>query len=565
LTSTSNGVAKHGEIRFGRFQESVSRFSGALISLVVACASTWLYFSELLRGKLGLIDDHEYLSYLGPDRVISWVEFWDLVAQSEAGNWGASTRFRPGYQFLRILQTKFFLGDASLWYSSRLVLFAFALSIIGFSVWVLAGRILRSNKLSAWKVLVVQALATVWVILSTISLSSWSDIVTRLGPSEIFVFVGVSLMCFGLVLMPSSAKSWIWGATANIGFILAVANKENAVLFLVPLIIFIIIHLSRDSFPRLNILMLVFSTLFGAWVAGSVLVAVSRTGVDIYNEQRSISVFIQALAGDPRTLLVVLFAVVVPFIEWGINRLSGQQYKKGVHGVFPSLKSHPISLGAFSALVVYFGEHYFYQNSIVGGVFQPSRYGMVTELIVLLILVSLVLLTLRLFGLFRKGVLATGLTLLSVLVAAGVVYSTWGPIASAAANYPNVSRGLVAQKIQQMSIIDSMAQALAEAKDMQVLIIADEPFDYERVYSVPIFLDFYSGRKVNFYLETRIPNELKPDAYFQGLSDALDDISMNGGWKISPISELEPEREILCIYFGQVVELDSCTTTIGLD
>jgi hypothetical protein len=116
-----------------------------------------------------------------------------------------------------------------------------------------------------------------------------------------------------------------------------------------------------------------------------------------------------------------------------------------------------------------------------------------------------------------------------------------------------------------MSIIDSMAQALAEAKDMQVLIIADEPFDYERVYSVPIFLDFYSGRKVNFYLETRIPNELKPDAYFQGLSDALDDISMNGGWKISPISELEPEREILCIYFGQVVELDSCTTTIGLD
>jgi len=565
VTSANTAFFEHGEISAKEIPDRVSASAGALISLLVACLSTWFYFSELLRGKLGLIDDHEYLSYLGPDRVITWIEFWDLLGQSEAGNWGVSTRFRPGYQFLRILQTKFFLGDASLWYSSRLVLFAFALFLIGFAVWISAGKLLRSYRLSLGKALVIQTVVSVWAMLSAVSLNSWSDILTRLGPSEIFVFVGLALMCFGLVAMRSSSKSWIWGATANVGFILAVSNKENAVLLLVPLMIFILIQIPTDRFPKVNTFMLMLSVFFGAWVASSVVVAVSRTGVDIYNEQRSISIMLQALVGNPLTPLVALFAVVVPFFELVLNQLSDRQFQKSSSGLLYNLRTHPISLVAVSILTVYIGEHYFYQNSIVGGVFQPARYGMVTELTMVLISLAVIILTLRAFGLLNKGLLPIGLKTLAAVLAIGLIYSSMGPIFSAAANYPKISQGLVAQKIQQMSVIDSMAQTLAESPDMQVLIFADEPFDYERVYSLPIFLDFYSGRKVNFYLDTRIPDELKPDAYFQGLANSLDKISLEGGWKISPLGEFDIEKEVLCIYFGQLVESEICTLVIGLD
>jgi hypothetical protein len=179
--------------------------------------------------------------------------------------------------------------------------------------------------------------------------------------------------------------------------------------------------------------------------------------------------------------------------------------------------------------------------------------------------VTTVFLAVKSISVMRKDMPTIALMVLSSLVALGLISSSLGTIYQAAVDYPNISKGAVAQKVQQMIIIETMAQSLEATPDMQVLIIADEPYDYERVYSLPIFLDFYSGREVRFYLETRIPDELKPDAFFQGLSNSLDEISLNGGWKISPIREFDSQRQTLCIYFGQLVESDFCTATLGLD
>ena len=547
------------------YQSKLSLLWGVLASSSVSFTSVWLYFSELRAGKLGLIDDHEYLSYLGSDRMIAWGEIATILSQTEVGGWGESSRFRPGYYFLRILQTKLFLGDGYLWYSSRLVLFAFSIFLLGVTVWVLVGRTLRVAPLSSWAVMLIQFSVMTWAIGAFISIGSWGDIITRLGPSESLVFLGLSLLSFGLTVINSRLDSWVGNFIANGGFILAVTSKENAIFLILPLWIFVLIQLRKDVFTKLNVAMVFFSTLVGAWVISGILLAIARSGADIYGERRTISVFLGALEGDPRTVFVVLLAMMAVVLEVGISRTSTTKVFYVRRDVLGLMRRYPISLVALSAISVYFGEHYFYQNSLAGEVFQPTRYGMFTELAVVLMSVTTVFLAVKSISVMRKDMPTIALMVLSSLVALGLISSSLGTIYQAAVDYPNISKGAVAQKVQQMIIIETMAQSLEATPDMQVLIIADEPYDYERVYSLPIFLDFYSGREVRFYLETRIPDELKPDAFFQGLSNSLDEISLNGGWKISPIREFDSQRQTLCIYFGQLVESDFCTATLGLD
>ena len=551
--------------RSSKYQSKLHPFWGVLASASVSLTGVWLYFSELRAGKLGLIDDHEFLSYTGPDRMIAWGEIATILSQTEVGSWGESLRFRPGYYLLRILQTKFFLGDGYLWYSSRLALFAFSIFLIGITVWVLIGRALRLAPLSSWTVGAIQFAVMTWAIGALMSIDSWGDIVTRLGPSESLVFLGVSLISFGLTVIHSRLDSWVGNLIANAGFILAVTSKENSIFLIVPLLIFVLIQLSRRDFTKLNLAMVFFSTLVGTWVVSGILLAITRSGTDTYGDQLNILRFLGALYFDPSTVFVASMAMFVLGLEFWTNRTSMTKVYHGRLGVLGLMRLYPISLVAFSAISVYIGEHYFYQNSLAGGVFQPARYGMLTELAVVLMSVTTVFLALKSIGVLRKDRNTIALMVLSSLVAIVLISSSIGTIHHAAVNYPNISKGVVAQKVQQMIVIETAAKSLETTPDMQVLIFADEPYDYEKVYSLPIFLDFYSGRDVSFYLETRIPDELKNDGLFLELSNSLDKTSLNGGWKVSPIREFDSQRQTLCIYFGQLVESDVCTTTLGLD
>jgi len=543
----------------------ISVLWGVLASALVSLTSVWLYFSDLRFGKLGLIDDHEYLSYLGSDRMIAWSEIPAILSQTEAGSWGESPRFRPGYYLLRILQTKFFLGDGQLWYSSRLVLFAFSLFLLGITLWVLVGRVLQVARLSSGVVTLLQFGVMTWAIMAFISVGSWGDIVTRLGPSESFVFLGLSLMSFGLMVIHSGPRSWIGNVIANFGFILAVTNKENGIFLIVPLVIFVLIQLRKDDFTKLYLAPLFISTLMGVWVVSGVFLAITKSETDIYGDQRTISGGLAALGSDPRTILISTLLVIVIALELGINQSLNIKAEVKDRSVLSLMRRYPMSLVALSVTCIFYAEHYFYQNSLGGDVFQPARYGMLTELAMAVMSLTAVLLALRSIGVLKRGILAMGLMVVSTLLSFWLMSSSLGTISHAAANYPTASKGAVAQKAQQMVIIETMSQSLEAAPDMQVLIFADEPYDFERVYSLPLFLDFYSGREVAFYLETRIPDELKPDELSQGLSDWLDGISLNGGWKISPIREFDSDKPTMCVYFGQLVESDYCDTTLGLD
>ena len=65
-------------------------------------------FGVNLNAKMGMIDDHEVVSFLGPDKDIAVGEIPQLLSKTEVGKWGEALRFRPVYYTLRIVESMSF-------------------------------------------------------------------------------------------------------------------------------------------------------------------------------------------------------------------------------------------------------------------------------------------------------------------------------------------------------------------------------------------------------------------------------------------------------------------------
>jgi hypothetical protein len=279
-------------------------------------------------------------------------------------------------------------------------------SLIGFSVWLLAGKTLEHAKFSNGVKLGIQFGVMLWATMSLISLSSWGDIVTRLGPSELYVFLGLSLMCFGLVMISNEIRPWVGSFIANFGFILAVSSKENALLLLVPLVVFVLIQLRRDRFVKVNLILLFVSSVVGGWVISGVLISISSTGGDIYAGQRTLSGFIQALQVNPQTPLLLGLALTFGILDWAMVHHSSKSGERKGQAIIAALKVRILSLIALSIILVYFGEVFFYQYAINNSQFMP-RYGMISELAVVFVSLLIVFQGLRSLSFFRQLSLAS--------------------------------------------------------------------------------------------------------------------------------------------------------------
>jgi len=84
---------------------------------VFGCIVFMLY--PVLHADFGVIDDHEIVNILGRDNRVEISEISPLIQQWVIEQNG---RFRPAYYVLRILEAFVAGGDASLWYTNRLLL-----------------------------------------------------------------------------------------------------------------------------------------------------------------------------------------------------------------------------------------------------------------------------------------------------------------------------------------------------------------------------------------------------------------------------------------------------------
>jgi hypothetical protein len=294
----------------------------------------------------------------------------------------------------------------------------------------------------------------------------------------------------------------------------------------------------------------------------------SKAGGDVYGEQRGLSGLFVALVANPYfwiTLLVGASAITLEVIK--VGRTPRTEIAPGQLAWIAALRRYPLTVFAALTLIQIVGESFFYQNSLSQGVFSPARYGIGSELAA----VSIAMIATALaISFYEKRSAPNKLTLrvAASALSVGVVLGSLAPIGRAATEFPALSQGTISYLSYQMSVMEEAASYLIQFEDAQVLLLLDEPYDFERAMSLPLFLENLADRETLFFVQAQIPKELEVDPLQEGLASRLKDISTDGSmdrpWQISPIDQINSESEVLCFFFGQEVSLPSCTRTIGI-
>lgn len=207
------------------------------------------------NAKLGMIDDHETAWFLGSDGKISPAEIPSVVMSTELGQWGTSTRYRPSYYTLRILETALWKNNAFAWYFVRYLLLVISM-VLG------------------WKILATYfpKIIAYLFIFYAMTMPFWPDMLTRLGPSEIYAMPALLLFVYGLI----KNKFWM----LFVGYVVCVGGKENLLILLPVLITWFMVKAKKLSpFQWIMSLLLVGYT---AFIALGIVIATNNSGVDFY-------------------------------------------------------------------------------------------------------------------------------------------------------------------------------------------------------------------------------------------------------------------------------------------
>lgn len=182
-------------------------------SFVAILIPAILFFFNLFA-EWWLIDDHELFSFLGS--IHNHYGIWDyfnlLIEKTEVGRFGETSRYRPSYYFLRLMELYFFGLNATLFYLVRYII-AILFSLILFSF-------LRKF---------LGSIVSISLVLVVWSYPFWADVFSRMGPAEIYGSLGLALLMLSYVI--SSSKKILSAFLRLIGLLILIGAKENFVAF----------------------------------------------------------------------------------------------------------------------------------------------------------------------------------------------------------------------------------------------------------------------------------------------------------------------------------------------
>ncbi len=302
-----------------------------LLPIVVFAVFGYYLMGGLFSAKLGMIDDHEIPYFLGSDGVITLTELPKVIGMTEIGAWGEYLRFRPSYYMLRVIETMLWRDNATMWFVARYVLLVL-------SMW-MAFRIMSKY---------FPKILSYLFIFYVLTMPFWPDLLTRLGPSEIYGVPALLGFAYGYVFK----KPWI----LLISYVLAVGAKENF-LFLLPLLLLWVWQMMREhkmtkSLWAASILAIGFTI----WVVSAILVATGRAGADIYGETISYRYRVTRFVWDiPKIIserkmwvsVATYIAMIIGFIK-----------KPNDKAIIPTLLSMTIIYGIIAS------QYIFYPNQI---------------------------------------------------------------------------------------------------------------------------------------------------------------------------------------------------------
>ena len=246
-----------------------------LLLIILSIFTSYYMLGDNLRAQWWIIDDHEIMRYLGEDGHLDFKDIPSkLLTETEVGNFGGSPRYRPSYYFLRLLETALWGNYPKLFYLTWFLILSFFFMVC----WLITKE-------------TIGFIGGYFFTAATMSFTYWIDIFSRLGSSETYAVLGISLFCLGFYRylkeksFNTSFLTWsciFWGAIISIG------SKENLILLVIP-----VVWLLWDSFKkkRLTLIKLIICISiisFSAFIALSILLSISaRGGQDVYSNNVS--------------------------------------------------------------------------------------------------------------------------------------------------------------------------------------------------------------------------------------------------------------------------------------
>ena len=483
-----------------------------LVLATVAVGFTLYMWGPLGSARWDLIDDHEIVHLVGPGGRLALTQIPSrLLQETEVGLAGRSSRFRPVYYALRLLECSAWGLEPSRWYRARQVLFA----VTVFIALALAAR-------------AIGVAAAVCVLAWVLTAPYWPDVWARLGPSESYAAFGLAVWGLGLTLFwrgrrqPDDGRAQLAAGLLLLGFVVASGAKENLLVLLLPTLVVLWTDVSAARPWRVRVWAGAFVLLWALLVAGPLVAHLATAGVDLYDQPVSFGARLPVVLRSVGAPTPLHLAVVVSLAIWIGARWLGAHAES-----WRSLGS-TLLIASLTLLAIYVSQDVFYNGTLPTG----TRYDFPALLAWPLWLVIAVATLRRLFP--RRAVrLATCAVFLSLLAmsAPGLVRNR-----STAAGLARATRDFTAS-------LTALAEAGRRAPQQPIVITSHRAVDFEGVVSVPRFLQAYGVTNPRFLylawdnpegsastpLEHRLARELRRGAtmtteYFQPIGQFRPDL-----------------------------------------
>ncbi|HEY2980392.1 MAG TPA: hypothetical protein VGJ22_04355 [Anaerolineales bacterium] len=504
----------------------------AVLSLSLAYAM----FHESLRSRWSMVDDPEIAYFLGSDGHVGLREAGHmLIHDTEVGQYGSFTRYRPAYFGFRLLESWLWNDELVFWYLTNIVIFAAFIT----TFWFLASR----------------AIGLVTAGLLTFAMATaiyWIDVFGRLGPSEPYVALGLVVFALGAYLAyrpnPGIGLAWF---LISLGTMICTGSKEN--LFVILILLTGIAWDRRrqfrlDFWPRL---WLGAAIAWSLWISGAIALGVLGTGQDYYHQTVGLSQRGLELAlAIKRPDVISLFFLLVAFL------LAGFAFRKNFRRL--------ADLSWFVAAgLTFLWFTYLTQFVIYGGDFPNGDRYDVPGMLVWPLAAALVLWYLQqMTRVDRFESLHLPVVALCALLAAALAFSQIGGIETAQAK----TRKYVKENEKFTRNVEKLAGILEQnPHDVFVMQVNNPVLDFAPVFAYDHFLRYYGVRNpIALLWAGGAPAQYDPLG--ASIAATFSDISLHGASVLpdspvrpvdfAPLAEVEAQACVLLLLSSDAPERD---------
>jgi len=452
----------------------VKKYKNWIIALFAISFSLFLLGGNL-KARWSIIDDHEIVDMLGSDQKMMLWEIPQTISRTEVSSWGSLVRYRPSYYSLRVTESFLWGGSPQLWYATRIVFLAILLFVL---VKIIAEEIS----------LLVGFSFAIFVMTS----SYWSDVWVRLGPSEMYCALGISIYAYSFYkiikkgsINDSSLFSWIG---IFIGGLISAGSKENFVIFAL-LSLFLIIRSLLKRQINFKLVFPFLDVLYSFFIALGIVLAIRKTGQDIYmNEITLVNRLHLLVSGFIKTLrdfkILGIFPIALILYFWQFRNI---HFKKFIHQ----------SINTIYLLIFLFITYLFQIIFYSGNWPTNSRYdfpGILAKQIFWLTLLAVFLHFIKIFN--KKIVIKVylGIVTSMAIVLIFISYNKgFGSIITSVNNNVLSTRAFTSK-------LERLSEVTSKYPDLPVILRSRSFWDYEPVYSLIRYFK-YLNIKNQIYLD----------------------------------------------------------------